>query len=352
MRADGRWTKAYDTWLADSLGTAPAPPAAGVRTGSVISVAHGTTRPDRPRPVGPAPRSPRTALRYLEALGTWRDEPQGRARRARRRRRSAAADGTAYTGDLLLSMALWKAVADRHDLLVATWDSGRVGRHRAGAALHPGLGRLDATARARAASRAPAAHPGPRALAVSLPEACRLSDALAARCAPRLGLDPVGGRPRRPRLRALRASVERVRDLVDRAAGPAAGTPRRRVLDAARHAALTDVTGPGAARRRRRRPAGPAGAGRGPRRARPHRGACDRRAPTPTTRPGRRRLRRPSSRRAAHAPARPSPRGAWPGRPGARARPCPTCRRARPGAHRRRPPSTPTWSGSTPSAGR
>ena len=26
MRADGRWTKSYNRWLADSLGKAPAPP--------------------------------------------------------------------------------------------------------------------------------------------------------------------------------------------------------------------------------------------------------------------------------------------------------------------------------------
>ena len=26
MKADGRWTKSYNTWLADSLGKAPAPP--------------------------------------------------------------------------------------------------------------------------------------------------------------------------------------------------------------------------------------------------------------------------------------------------------------------------------------
>ena len=28
MRADGRWTRSYNTWLADALGKAPAPPAA------------------------------------------------------------------------------------------------------------------------------------------------------------------------------------------------------------------------------------------------------------------------------------------------------------------------------------
>ena len=26
MRADGRWTKSYNTWFADALGKAPAPP--------------------------------------------------------------------------------------------------------------------------------------------------------------------------------------------------------------------------------------------------------------------------------------------------------------------------------------
>ena len=53
------------------------------------------------------------------------------------------------------------------------------------------------------------------ALAVSLPEACRLSDALAASLRARLGLDPSEA-DQQARVRALRASVERVRDLVDR----------------------------------------------------------------------------------------------------------------------------------------
>ena len=54
-----------------------------------------------------------------------------------------------------------------------------------------------------------------QALAVSLPEACRLSDALAASLRARLGIDPSEA-DLQARLRALRASVERVRDLVDR----------------------------------------------------------------------------------------------------------------------------------------
>ena len=57
----------------------------------------------------------------------------------------AAPDAAAYTGDLLLSMALWKAVADRHDLLVATWDSGRVGQTELERLSTLVWGRLDAT---------------------------------------------------------------------------------------------------------------------------------------------------------------------------------------------------------------
>ena len=40
----------------------------------------------------------------------------------------AAPNGAAATSDIMLSMALWKAVSDRYELLLATWDSGRVGR--------------------------------------------------------------------------------------------------------------------------------------------------------------------------------------------------------------------------------
>ena len=46
---------------------------------------------------------------------------------------------------MLLSMALWKAVADRHDLLVATWDSGRVGQAELERLSTLVWGRLDAT---------------------------------------------------------------------------------------------------------------------------------------------------------------------------------------------------------------
>jgi hypothetical protein len=180
----------------------------------VISATHGTTAPAAPGRLG-QPLVASDALHYLEALGTWRD-----ARKAELDVLDQAAlgapDGAAYTSDLLLSMALWKAVADRHDLLVATWDSGRVGPTELARLSTLVWGRLDAATSRSAPSRAGDAAQLPAgALAVSLPEACRLSDALAASLRARLGLDPSEA-DQQARVRALRASVERVRDLVDR----------------------------------------------------------------------------------------------------------------------------------------
>jgi hypothetical protein len=177
---------------------------------------HGTTAPTAPGRLG-QPLVAQDALRYLEALGTWRDERKAELD-VIDQAALGAPDGAAYTGDLLLSMALWKAVADRHDLLVATWDSGRVGATELERLSTLVWGRLDATA-SRAATAIQAAAGAPQApagaLAVSLPEACRLSDALAASLRARLGLDPSEA-DQQARVRALRASVERVRDLVDR----------------------------------------------------------------------------------------------------------------------------------------
>ena len=183
----------------------------------MISATTSATAPAAPGRLG-QPLVPEDALRYLEGLGTWRDE-----RKAELDLLDEAAlravDGAAYTGDLLLSMALWKAVADRHDLLVATWDSGRVGTTELERLSTLVWGRLDA-AKLPPPSASPGAtaaghHVPAGALAVSLPEACRLSDALAASLRARLGIDPSEA-DLQARIRALRASVERVRDLVDR----------------------------------------------------------------------------------------------------------------------------------------
>ena len=166
--------------------------------------------PEPPGRIGVA-ISPEDALHYLEALGIWRDQ-----RRAELdlldQAALAAPDSDSMSGDVLLSMALWKAVADRHDLLIATWDSGRVGsaeRERLSTLI---WGRLDATLDPRLAQR-PDVPSSSGALAVSLPEAMRLSDALAASLRRRLSLDP-GDADVTGRLRQLRAQLERVRDLI------------------------------------------------------------------------------------------------------------------------------------------
>jgi hypothetical protein len=185
----------------------------------VITHAETAITPEPPGRIGAA-ISPEEALHYLEALGAWRDQRRAELdlldEAALATSDADAATGmkgiTGLTGDVMLSMALWKAVADRHDLLVATWDSGRVGqaeRERLSTLI---WGRLDATLDPRLAQR-PDVPSSSGALAVSLPEAMRLSDALAASLRARLSLDPSDADVT-TRLRALRAQLERVRDLV------------------------------------------------------------------------------------------------------------------------------------------
>jgi hypothetical protein len=115
---------------------------------------------------------------------------------------------------MTLSMALWKAVSDRLQLLLAVWGGGRVleaERERLATLIH---GRLDATLDPAVVARS-AAIPGstPGALAVSLPEACRLSDALAGQLRQRLSLDPAADE-NAARVKDLRAALERLRDQV------------------------------------------------------------------------------------------------------------------------------------------
>lgn len=143
---------------------------------------------------------PQELLTYLSALGTWRDRRRGELDQLDEAALHAP-ERDALTNDVLLSMALWKSVAERHDLILATWDSGRVlpaDRRRISTLI---WGRLDQQAG------------DGNAFAVSLPEACRLSDSLAASLRARLRLE--GSEPDvARRVRDLRAAVERIRDLV------------------------------------------------------------------------------------------------------------------------------------------
>ena len=179
----------------------------------MIASAATAITPQPPGRIGAAV-TPEDALGYLEALGAWRDQRRGELDQLDQAAMAAPDGGSAtgLTGDVLLSMALWKAVADRHDLLLATWDSGRVGQAELERLSTLIWGRLDATLDPRLAQR-PDVPSSSGALAVSLPEAMRLSDALAASLRARLSLDPTDADVT-GRLRQLRAQLERVRDLV------------------------------------------------------------------------------------------------------------------------------------------
>jgi hypothetical protein len=138
-------------------------------------------------------------LAFLDALGSWRD----RRRKELDELDQAAlnsADADALSGDIVLSMAVWKAVSDRYDLILVTWDSGRVGTTETERISTLIWGGLDTGGAAGS-------------LAVSLPEACTLSDALASTLRAKLALEP-GDADLAARLRQLRAGVERINDLV------------------------------------------------------------------------------------------------------------------------------------------
>ena len=123
----------------------------------------------------------------------------------------ASKQQSSVTSDLTLSMALWKAISDRLRLILATWDGGRVlaqERERLSVLI---WGRLDASLDPGALAASGQAGSGAAALAVSLPEACRISDALASQLRVRLSLDPAADEFAR-RLKGLRAQLERLRD--------------------------------------------------------------------------------------------------------------------------------------------
>ena len=165
---------------------------------SVTTPAGQVTAPVAPGQMGSA-LDPRAAEVYLGELGRWRDARRHELDELDKAALQAASGPTA-TGDILLSMALWKAVSDRYELLLATWSSGRVGVAELTRMSTLIWGRLDASAAS--------------GLSVSLPEACRLSDALLSQLRVKLGLDP-SGMEITERIRQLRAQMERIREQID-----------------------------------------------------------------------------------------------------------------------------------------
>lgn len=175
------------------------------------------------------PVQPQAMVGYLGELDAWV---------AARRSELAALDAeilarklSALTADLQLSLALWQAVKSRYELLLVTWDSGRVGPAECARLSSLIWGRLD-TGPAPSAQLA--------GMAVSLPEACRLSDALVAQLRQKLNLDPNAEQLAR-RLRDLRAQVERIRDQA--ATEPPAARPAAMAQVAGLAARVTELEG-------------------------------------------------------------------------------------------------------------
>ncbi len=150
------------------------------------------TAPVAPGSLGSAPE-PAVLQAYLDALEAW---VRGRRLELDGLDAAALAEGRGgeVAGDMGLSLALWKAVSDRYAEMWALWDGGRVlgaEREKITALI---WGRLDTAGS-------------------SLPEACRLSDALAAQLRMKLALS-TGADAAASRVRDLRAQLERIRDQV------------------------------------------------------------------------------------------------------------------------------------------
>ncbi|MGA8258022.1 MAG: hypothetical protein WB767_15740 [Nocardioides sp.] len=160
---------------------------------------HTTTAPVAPGTMGAAPE-PAELQRYLGELEAW-----VRARRHELAELDTAALGSGHgvevASDMALSLAVWKAVSDRYALVFATWDGGRVLQSERELIASLIWGRLDGASEM------------PNGLAVSLPEACRLSDALAGQLRAKISLAP-GAAEAAAHINDLRAQLERIRDQV------------------------------------------------------------------------------------------------------------------------------------------
>ncbi len=147
--------------------------------------------------------APQALLSYLEQLTIWVDTRRRELDELDQASQSSPMQQQ-ITADVMLSMALWQAVKSREELLLNVWDSGRVGiaeRERLSTLI---WGRLDTTTGALGTLAG---------MNVSLPEACRLSDALASSLRGKLALDPNADEIT-ARITTLKASLERLRDQV------------------------------------------------------------------------------------------------------------------------------------------
>ena len=187
-----------------------------------------TVSPAAPGSLGVAARAA-DLLSYLGKLDAWLGE-----RRAELDALDEQIVGSGrqaeLTSDMGLALALWQAAKTRQNLLLATWDSGRVGPQELERLSALIWGRLD-TAGSEVAQL--------QSMAVSLPEAGRLCDALVAQLRTRLDTDP-NAEQQQIRLRDLRAQLERIRDQVK--LEPPALAPTSQAKLAALAARLQDLS--------------------------------------------------------------------------------------------------------------
>lgn len=146
---------------------------------------------------------PRALLVYLSQLGEWLTAFRQQLSEIDQLARDTDKSEALYP-DIRLGMSLWQAITNRYQLLLTTWDSGRVGARELEMLSSQIWGRLDS------------GQAGPRTTdlqGMSLPEACRLSDALVGQLRQRLGLGTAAAQ-NQVRLRDLAAQVERLREQV------------------------------------------------------------------------------------------------------------------------------------------
>ncbi len=159
-----------------------------------------TTAPAAPGQLGVAAR-PAELMEYLRRLDSWLAERRAELDSLDEQIVGAGRQAE-LTGDMALALALWQAAKTRQNLLLATWDSGRVGPQELDRLSALIWGRLD-TGSSEVAQL--------QSMSVSLPEAGRLCDALVAQLRTRLNTDP-NAEQQQIRLRDLRAQLERIRE--------------------------------------------------------------------------------------------------------------------------------------------
>lgn len=159
--------------------------------------------PQAPGKLGEA-ATPEAVMEYLGQLGEWLTN---------RRQELAAidtailrsADRAALTTDIALALAVWQAVKNRYDSLLTAWDSGRVAQAELLEISALIWGRLD-TSDAQGPEQL-------RSMSMSLPEACRMSDALTSQLRTKLSVGP-NAAAFAARIAGLRAQLERIRDQI------------------------------------------------------------------------------------------------------------------------------------------